>query len=49
MELKDVIFIIIAILLGVVVFQVFMWILPIVVILLIAIVIYAYLKSNFLK
>ncbi|MDR3063611.1 hypothetical protein [Methanobrevibacter curvatus] len=49
MEFRDLIFIIIAILIGVVIFQVFVWLLPIVVVILIAIVVYAYLKSNYLR
>ena len=47
MELQDLIFIIIAILIGVLLLKVFMWLLPVIVVLLIAFFIYMYLKENY--
>lgn len=46
MELEDLIFVIIAILVAVVIFKVFMWLLPVIVVLLIAFFIYMYLKER---
>ena len=47
MELEDLIFIIVAILIAVVLLKVFMWILPVIVVLLIAFFIYMYLKERY--
>lgn len=46
MEIEEVITIIIAILIAVVIFKVFMWLLPVVVVLAIAYVIYRYLQDR---
>ncbi len=46
MEFEDLIFIIVAILIGVVILKVFMWLLPVIVVLLIAFFIYMYLKER---
>ncbi len=47
MELKDLAFIIIAILIGVLVFKLFMWLLPVIVVLLIAFFVYIYLSERY--
>ncbi|WP_407415040.1 hypothetical protein [Methanobrevibacter sp.] len=47
MELKDLAFIIIAILVGVLVFKLFMWLLPVIVVLLIAFFVYIYLSERY--
>ena len=47
MELRDLAFIIIAILIGVLVFKLFMWLLPVIVILLIAFFVYIYLSERY--
>ena len=47
MELQYLIFIIIAILIAVVLLKVFMWLLPVIVVLLIAFFIYMYLKEHY--
>lgn len=46
MELRDLIYVIIAILIAVIIFQVFMWLLPIFVIIVIAFFIYVYLSGR---
>ncbi len=46
MEFEDLIFIIVAILIAVVLFKVFMWLLPVIVVLIIAFFIYMYLKER---
>ena len=47
MELRDLIFIIIAIFVAVLLFKVFMWLLPVIVVLLIAFVVYIYLQERY--
>ena len=47
MELRDLAFIIIAILVGVLVFNLFMWLLPVIVVLLIAFFVYIYLSERY--
>ncbi|WP_296798703.1 hypothetical protein [uncultured Methanobrevibacter sp.] len=47
MELRDLAFIIIAILVGVLVFKLFMWLLPVIVVLLIAFFVYIYLSERY--
>lgn len=47
MEFQDLIFIIIAILVAVVLFNIFMWLLPVIVVLLIAFFIYVFLKERY--
>lgn len=47
MEFQDLIFIIIAILVAVVLFKIFMWLLPVIVVLLIAFFIYVFLKERY--
>ncbi len=45
MELRDILFIIVAIILAVIVFNVFVWLLPVIIILIIAYIIYLFLKG----
>lgn len=47
MELRDLAFIIIAILVGVLVFKLFMWLLPVIVVLLIAFFVYIFLSERY--
>ena len=47
MELQDLIFIIIAILIAVVLFHIFMWLLPVIVVLVIAFFIYMFLSERY--
>lgn len=47
MELRDLAFIIIAILVGFLVFKLFMWLLPVIVVLLIAFFVYIYLSERY--
>lgn len=47
MELRDLAYIIIAIFVGVLVFKIFMWLLPVVVVLLIAFFVYIYLSERY--
>ena len=47
MELKDLIIIIIAILIAYVILRIFTWLLPVIVVLIIAFVIYTYLSERF--
>ena len=47
MELQDLIFIIIAIFVAVLLIKIFMWLLPVIVVLLIAFFIYMYIKENY--
>lgn len=49
MELKDLVFIIIAIFIAVLLLKIFMWLLPVFVVLVIAFVIYIFFKSNYSK
>lgn len=47
MELRDLVFIIIAILVGVLVLKIFMWLLPVIVVLLIAFFVYMFLSERY--
>ena len=47
MEFKDLIFIIIAIFIGVILLKIFMWLLPVIVVLLIAFFVYMYLQEHY--
>ncbi|WP_296792612.1 hypothetical protein [uncultured Methanobrevibacter sp.] len=47
MELQDLIYIIIAIFVAVVLFKIFMWLLPVIVVLVIAFFIYMFLKERY--
>ena len=47
MELQDLIFIIIAIFVAVILFKVFMWLLPVIVVVVVAFFIYRYLKERY--
>ncbi|MBR0059431.1 MAG: hypothetical protein IJP99_08895 [Methanobrevibacter sp.] len=47
MELQDLVFIIIAILVGVVILKIFMWLLPVIVVLVIAFFVYMFLSERY--